>query len=308
MPILGISDFRRLPRLGKIKLGKKDETKGNPYQTKYFVVPDEVVSVYGEEPTELDIMFPINNTADFFPQDYRKYGSTGLLCKGDGADATYMVEGQLTEKACTPNDPKCKGCKPVGILNVLLPKVNGFGVWQIWTSSWNSIVNLNSAVDMIMAMTGKKIAFIPLKLVLQEHSAVVRKGDKQFQKKVYVMSLNIDTTMGEFYNQYSLEGKAQRAINESSDFSHLVDVTNKFKMLNESKNETQFIIDDEDDEPFTEETDGVSTEEETRQYIKDMKSKLKLNNEELTEIFEKCNQDIYLVAEKLEQMSFGVEE
>ncbi|MGE5473156.1 MAG: hypothetical protein ACM3UU_02925 [Ignavibacteriales bacterium] len=259
--IKGLSDFKRLPRLGKIKLGKKDESKnGAPVQTKYFVVPEEVKAIYGEEPTELDIMFPINDLEAVFPQYRKKYGQTGLLCKGDGNCASCMENGQMIEKECTPDAPECKGCKPIGILNVLLPKVSGFGVYQIWTSSWNSIVNLNNAIGMILAMTGRKISFIPLKLVLQEHSAVVHKDGKQFQKKVYVMSINIDTTMGEFYNQYSLEAKTQRGIEESPEFANLIDVSEKFKMLSESKQQEPFILDD-DDEEFVVEVEMITQDE-----------------------------------------------
>lgn len=247
MPIMGISDFRRLPRLGKIKLGKKDEQKkGAPVQTRYFVCPEEVQAVYGPEPTELDIMFPVNNLEVVFPQYYKKYGKTGLQCKGDGKNATCMIDGQLVEKTCTPNENSCKGCKPIGTLNILLPKVEGFGVFQIWTSSWNSIVNLNSSMEMIMAMTGGKIAFIPLKLVLQEHNAVVKTDKGQFQKKVYVMSINSNLTMGEFYQRHSLDMQIQRGIQESEGFAELVDVADKFKTLNAPKDD--FTLDDEDEE------------------------------------------------------------
>jgi hypothetical protein len=227
MPIYGISDFKRLPRLGKIKLGKKDESrKGAPVQTRYFVCPEEIQKIYGPEPTELDIMFPLNDTEIVFPQYMKLYGKTGLKCKGDGRNAMAMVGGVLKEKTCTPGAKECQGCKPIGTLNVLLPKVPGFGVWQIWTSSWNSIVNLNSSIDMIRAMTGGRIAFIKLKLELQEHNATVTKDDgKQFQKKVYVMNLNIDQTMGQFYQQHSLEANRQRSL-ENPGYKALADTNN----------------------------------------------------------------------------------
>ena len=46
MPIYGISDQVRLPRLGKIRLGIKKKTKGGveyPFATEYFIVPPEIV-------------------------------------------------------------------------------------------------------------------------------------------------------------------------------------------------------------------------------------------------------------------------
>lgn len=247
MPIMGISDFRRLPRLGKIKLGKKDKTKnGAPYQTEYFVCPEEIQEIYGPEPTELDVMFPVNDIEIVFPQYYKKYGKTGLHCKGDGRNATYMKDGELVEKDCTPGE--CKGCKPVGTLNILLPKVSGFGVWQIWTSSWNSIVNLNSSIEMISAMTRGRFAYIPLKLVLQEHNAVVKTSKGQFQKKVYVMSINSDLTMGEFYQRHSFDMQVQRGIQENKNFAELVDTAKKIESLNEPKQDEHIELDDDYDE------------------------------------------------------------
>ncbi|HHV27396.1 MAG TPA: hypothetical protein GXX63_09400 [Tissierellia bacterium] len=297
MAIKGISDYRRLPRLGKIKLGKRNmENKGIPYQTEYFVCPEEVQAVYGPEPTELDIMFPANDMEIIFPQYYKKYGKTGLKCKGDGQNATCMVKGELIEKDCTPNSPECSGCKPIGTLNFTLPKIAGFGAWQIWTSSWNSIVNLNSSIDMIKVMTGGKIAFIPLKLILQEHNAVIQSDKGQFQKKVYVMSLNIDSTMGEFYNQHSFEAQLQRGIDTNEGFAVLNDTANKMKMLNESKQKEQNIREqnDEEFEEFEEKTIPVGIE--GIHYVVDREDKL---------ICSECGTDITLAQKKLSEFKFN---
>lgn len=275
MPIYGISDFKRLPRLGKIKLGKKQKTqKGTEYpiQTKYFVCPENIQEIYGPEPQELDIMFPLNDTEIVFPQYLKQYGKTGLKCKGDGKTAMAMIGGILKEKTCTPGASECAGCKPIGVLNVILPKVPGFGVWQVWTSSWNSIVNLNSSIDMIKAMTGGKIAFIPLKLKLQEHNATVMKDDgSQFQKVVYVMTINTDTTMGNFYDQYSLEANHIRSL-ENPGYRQLAQANNILAEMTEKhleKQQTELAIqfENDDDEAWVEagESVGIETELEIEQ-------------------------------------------
>jgi hypothetical protein len=53
--IKDLSDKRRLPRLGKIRLGIKCKSvsTGNEYpkEVEYFVCPPEVQKVYGEKPT-----------------------------------------------------------------------------------------------------------------------------------------------------------------------------------------------------------------------------------------------------------------
>jgi hypothetical protein len=96
-PIKGVSDIRRLPRLGKIRLGIKiQEPKKAPYPraTDYFVVPDEIKRHLAEEkPKELEVMFPVEDPALFAQQWLRCYSFTqGLVCKGDGVKAVRKVD------------------------------------------------------------------------------------------------------------------------------------------------------------------------------------------------------------------------
>ena len=69
-PIDKISDIRRLPRLGKIRLGIKKEGQKGPYPsaTDYFVCPDEVKTVHGDAPRELPVMFPSDDIELIAPQ------------------------------------------------------------------------------------------------------------------------------------------------------------------------------------------------------------------------------------------------
>ena len=64
-PIEGLSETRRITRLGKIHLGIKriSEKTGKEYPsaTDYFVCPPEITEVYGEKPVKLDIMFPLED-------------------------------------------------------------------------------------------------------------------------------------------------------------------------------------------------------------------------------------------------------
>lgn len=205
MPIKGISEVRRLPRLGKIRLGVKETSQktGNPYPkaVDYFVCnADQSTSeaaarafhqVYGDKPRALDIMFPVEDRDQFFPQFYRRYGSgSGLLCKGDGETAVEIDRetGEIREIECDPMECEWaakKHCRPVGTLQFLLYKVPGLGAWQIDTSSYHSIVNLNSAIDFIRALTGGRIAMLPLKLIIRPKEVQVE-GKK---KVVHVLDL-----------------------------------------------------------------------------------------------------------------------
>lgn len=174
--IKGLSDRRRLPRLGVIRLGLKALSKGGkeyPKETSYFVVPEEVAKEYGNEPTELDIMFPIDDIDAIFPTAYKHYGSSrGLKCSGDGEKA-YQVDPEtrnLQEIACPCGLLEQGKCKQTGTLMVMLPKVSVGGIYQITTSSFNSIVDINSGIDFVSALTSKDgispgpFAMLPLKL------------------------------------------------------------------------------------------------------------------------------------------------
>lgn len=208
MPIKGVSDILRMPRLGKIRLGVKEVSQRTqreyPKAVDYFVVdPEDGITspasaaafarVYGDKPRELDVLFPTNAIEEFFPQWLKRYGSgSGLLCKGDGehAQAVDKDSGELIDVICNPEEcPAYKAdppqCRRVGTLQFLLPRVPGLGVWQIDTTSFYSIVNLNSALRFVAHLTGGRIAMIPLKLRLKPQE--VAPGGKK--KIVHVLDL-----------------------------------------------------------------------------------------------------------------------
>ncbi|MBA7700420.1 hypothetical protein ES703_109134 [subsurface metagenome] len=186
-PIDGVSDVRRIPRLGKIRLGIKVEPEGkNPYPraTDYFVVPDEIKEYTGDKPKKLDIMFPTEETDKFSQQWLRCYSfSQGLVCKGNGIKAIRKLDvetGDIAHRAtqewrfrdnwgCDPDTCEQyldKQCRRVMNLLFLMPNVPGVGCWQLDTTSFYSIVNINSCVDLIRRLCGR-ISFIPLILSLE---------------------------------------------------------------------------------------------------------------------------------------------
>lgn len=220
MPIKGVSDVRRLPRLGKIRLGMKVEMPGkNPYPKAldYFNVPDEIKGYVGEKPKQLRIMFPVEDPEIFAPQYLKCYSMTqGLVCRGDGVRSTRKVDidtGDIADrtterwefKEMTCNIETCpemvgdpeRGIKPrcrrVMNLLFLLPEVPGLGAWQLDTSSFFSIVNLNSCVDVIKGLCGR-IAGLPLTLSLEPRE-VTPPGIKK--KTVHVLHLRSNLRLAE---------------------------------------------------------------------------------------------------------------
>lgn len=170
MPIKNLSNIRRLPRLGKIHLGVKKVSeksdKEYPSEVDYFVVPPAVEEIFGEKPKELRIMFPVENEEVFFQQWYKRYGYNLLRCKGDGERAMTWDEekGGMKTIDCPCDELKTGGnCRRVAILQFMLPEVPGAGVWQISTSSRNSIIDLNSSIVYIRGLCGR-IRMIPLVL------------------------------------------------------------------------------------------------------------------------------------------------
>jgi len=216
MPIKGISEVRRLPRLGKIHLGFKDpKKKGAPTATDFFVCPPEVQEVFGKEPRELNICFPTDEEERFSSQYYRCYSQTqGLVCKGDGETCIRMVD--VETDALANRDSKktelrelpCEGrecpyyekqCREVMNLQFLLPEVPGLGIWQIDTSSINSIRNINSAVDLIKRIHGR-IAMIPLSLTIEPQEVQTPEGKR---RTVNVLYLRIKQTLIEMVQTVS---------------------------------------------------------------------------------------------------------
>jgi hypothetical protein len=221
------SQVRRMPRLGKIRLGVKVEKLGRngstqyPKETEYFVCPPEVQAIYGEKPTELDVMLPLDDPEIVFQQKLALYGSgAGLKCQGNGRIAERYNEQtkQWEERTCpceflrTETNPK-GACTEQSHLMVLLPKVSLGGCYQITTRSFHSTVALNSALDYIRGLAGR-IALLPLKLrrVPQETH---HDGKKQIH---YVMNLVLDANLQEIADlranpaallipsQYQIEG------------------------------------------------------------------------------------------------------
>jgi len=192
MAIKGVSEIIRLPRLGKIRLGVRRENEEGisyPVPTEYFVCPDEVKKVFGDKPKELRIMFPTEDLRQWASQYLRCYSaSRGLICRGDGEMALARVdihtreiatkesqETELLEITCNP--AKCAyyqkaRCRRVMNLQFILPDCPGFGVYQLDTSSFFSIVNVNSCLELIQGVCGR-LSMIPLSLKLVDKEVQV---------------------------------------------------------------------------------------------------------------------------------------
>ena len=220
MPIKGLSDRKRLPRLGKLHLGvKKLSAKGIEYPsaTDHFVCPPEVQEIYGAEPKQLHILIPVEDEERWASQYYRCYSRTrGLICKGDGEISLIRLMDKETGTLATKDSQQvelkeglpCQGrecpeygrqCREVMNLQFLLPDVPGLGIWQVDTGSVNSIQNINSAADLIRGICGR-VSMIPLILTL-EPQEVTAEGKR---KTVHTLHLRVKNTLWDIMRQASI--------------------------------------------------------------------------------------------------------
>jgi len=220
MPIEGLTQITRMPRIAKIHLGEKVQKQGSnttyPKATDYFVLPnkddvgelaDILRATLGDKPKELPIIFPVENDEEFASQYYRCYGKTrGLICRGDGIKATCKIDSTTGAMITRDTKPEnvvlkeltCKGrecpyyqdkqCREMMMLQFMLPDIPGIGIWQVDTSSVNSIININSAVKMYRGIFGK-IAMLPLTLTLKSQEVISPVDQKK--KTVYALNLEV---------------------------------------------------------------------------------------------------------------------
>lgn len=191
MTIEGLSDIVRFPRAGIIRLGDRIKTDkpckcegkdknhflckgtGKIYRTReleHFVVPPLVQEVYGKKPKELDILFPVESNEVIFRQYYYSWGNGVLICRGDGKKGAFFDfdKGEWASRDCPCERLEARKCSANGILQFILPKVPEAGVFQITTTSRNSIIDINSGIAFVRSFTGGKIAFIPIILTRGE--------------------------------------------------------------------------------------------------------------------------------------------
>jgi len=210
-----LSERRRLPRLGVIRLGLKKLSKASgkeyPTEVDYFVVPPEVQKIYGEKPKRLDVMLPLDEIDIIFPQAYKYYGSSkGLKCQGDGELAYRVEEGEMVQIECPCENLDSKKCKQTGTLMVMLPKVSVGGIYQIRTSSFNSIVDVNSGLDYVRALLGR-FCMVPLVL---ERVTTETHHDEQKQNH-YTLRLVFDA---DIYTLNALRQDTTRVIEHSRQY------------------------------------------------------------------------------------------
>jgi len=221
VPVRDLTERPQIPRLGKVRLGDQSGTNGAPVNQPHFVVPPEVQAIYGEKPTELNVVFLSDDLEKIASQYYRAYNkSNGLICKGDGFRADAILDESALRKnggelnveawahgtqgtmvrqniACAgagyEGAPPCpmyaaKKCGIRGFYQFAIKDVPGLGVYQMDTGSMVSIRKMNGAIELSRQLLGG-VAGIPMKLKRVQEE-VSPDGKK---KKVWMVMLEVDT-------------------------------------------------------------------------------------------------------------------
>lgn len=178
--IKDVSNKVKLPIGGKIKLGllKISPVSGNEYpvETDYFVCPPEVRKIFGDEPTELTIFFPIADRKKVFQQSYERYGKNkALQCWGDGitAQRRNLEDGSWEEIKCPceqlrkgdgTDSKEKRGCSKRGHLRFMIPSVSIGTFYELIVGGTVSFQEINSALLLAEKTTAGHWAMIPFKM------------------------------------------------------------------------------------------------------------------------------------------------
>jgi len=223
MPIKKFKNQYRPQRAGRIHLGVKKikSTEQGPVEypseVNFFVLNNcpELVKIYGPDPEDLDnpegihrelhITLPsarFDKDFDSYlekvaPQYYKRYRQSGLYCKGDGENAVgiNMKTKRMEEIECPCDYLESGECKQIMIFRFRVQEIASFNIYQITTSSTNSILNINSFIrDLLEHCYVNHIDPSSVKLSLRRELQTVQRMDegKPKKSKHWIMVLDLD--------------------------------------------------------------------------------------------------------------------
>ena len=152
-------------RLGEIRISSKTGEE-YPVELDYFKCPKEVKEVFGDEPTEITVFFPIADRKKVFQQSYEKYGKNkAMLCWGDGitAQRKNLEDGSWEDRKC-PCEYLGKSCGKRGHLRFMIPSVSIGKFFECQVGGTVSFQELNSAFYLAERTTGGYWAMVPFKM------------------------------------------------------------------------------------------------------------------------------------------------
>jgi hypothetical protein len=199
------------PVLGRISIGKVVEKNGKrlPEKDDQFTITSQVQS------REVWLLHPLNeelrsgqdgklrsipirllfNEPDLnFRADYSLFDrTTGRpLCVGNGETCKRLTKGGIQSLPC-PSPDGCSlaqgnACKPYGRLNVVIGDDDPLGSFVFRTTGFNSIRTLAARLQYFQAISGNRLACLPLELRLRGKSTRQSHGTPIFYVDITVRS------------------------------------------------------------------------------------------------------------------------
>jgi len=147
--------FKDKIRLG-VKVASENDSKIDPQETPYFIIPPEVEAVTGENPVSLRVMFPAEDEHLVMPFAYKDFGEGPFLeCTGNLKKASRRnpQTGGWEERNC-PCERKEMTCHRRAHLSVILPDISPVSIYQIDTGSISNIENTLSFFNQLKIQVG----------------------------------------------------------------------------------------------------------------------------------------------------------
>lgn len=228
-------------KLGKIRKGDRGGKNGAPRDLDHFRVTfmdgakakeleAAFRSIYGPEPTEINVRVPYNDIHRFWDANYECYKQGGLVAQaGSTSDGDYWIfyrdpessevlvrNGQsvgeagrmfLANNPCDVTKPIYYNAanepvmlEPVGRLQVVIPELAGIevGYFEFTPTSPRDIRTLSAelaAFDAIAKSFGKGLAGVPFKLIRRKETVTKKIKDKLTQGESWVVHI---TTGGDW--------------------------------------------------------------------------------------------------------------
>ena len=174
-----------------------------------FILDAEAIAVYGEKPTELDVILLSNDPTINFRTRYNYYKGGKCQCSGDGVDGEKLDGSYIKCDIEKCEFYAARNCKANGILSVILPKLGCVGgAARFRTTSIHSIRGILSSLMMISTITGGVLAGIPLTLTLTPKQ--VQPKEAATAHTVYIVNMVYKGGNAEHLRQAVIESAEHR--------------------------------------------------------------------------------------------------
>lgn len=231
------------PVLGRISIGKVIEKNGKrlPEKDDQFTITSQVQSRDGwllhplndelrqskeDKLRSIPIRLLFNDPELNFRADYTLFDrqSGRPLCVGNGETCKRAAQDGIQSLPCPSPDacPLAKGgaCKPYGRLNVIIGDEDSLGSFVFRTTGFNSIRTLAARLHYFQAISGNRLACLPLELRLRGKSTRQSHGTPIFYVDITIRAgMDMSEALqkaSELDTQRQTAGFDQRALDDAA--------------------------------------------------------------------------------------------